>query len=343
MRLSSFGDIVLSSPLIRVLRSLYPEALIDFLVKSEFAELVKFNPHLSAVYELKTSDMSELRSLKSRIRQERYDVILDIHNSLRSRYLRIFSRSSRTGVINKRAVARFILVNLKRNFYKRTVPVPVRYIETAACLGAADDGQGLEIFLPDDTLTMVRSMMTKYGLGQYGHVVGIAPAARHFTKRWPQDRFVDLGVLLARTRSVKLLLFGGREDADHCGDIAQMINAELKSNAAESLAGKLSLLETAAALDECSVVVTNDTGIMHLAAARKRRIVAIFGSTVKEFGFFPYGTENAVLETKGLYCRPCSHIGLDRCPEGHFRCMGDIQSADVLGAVEGMLTREKAR
>lgn len=340
IRLSSFGDIVLSSPLVRILRALYPDALIDYLVKAEFAELLKFNPNLSAVYELTSSDWSELRSLKKKIRRERYDIILDLHNSLRSRYLRMFSRAGRTGVINKRVLVRFFLVNLKRNYYKKVVPVPIRYLETAACLGAADDGKGLEIFLPEDSLTMVRSLMSRYNLEQYENVFGLAPAAKHLTKRWPQEKFVELGVLLGKMKSTKLLLFGGREDSDYCGDIAQMINAELKASAAESLAGKISLLESAAALDFCSLVVTNDTGIMHLASARKRKTVAIFGSTVREFGFFPFGTESSVIENKGLYCRPCSHIGLGRCPEGHFKCMQDIEASAVLAAVEGMMKKE---
>ena len=101
-------------------------------------------------------------------------------------------------------------------------------------------------------------------------------------------------------------------------DIAQMINVELGAGAAESLAGSLTLLETATALDHCGVVVTNDSGLMHVASGRGRPIVAIFGSTVKEFGFFPYGTRNVVVERGGLACRPCSHIGLITAPKGIF-------------------------
>ena len=159
------------------------------------------------------------------------------------------------------------------------------------------------------------------------------PTAKHFTKRWLPERFVELGIKLAKQHRSKIFIFGSKSDSDYCGDIAQMINAELGSSAAESVAGMFSLLETAAALDYCGVVVSNDTGIMHIASARKKNLVAIFGSTVREFGFFPYRTKSIVVENEELSCRPCSHIGLDKCPEGHFKCMKGISAERVLSAI----------
>jgi len=183
-------------------------------------------------------------------------------------------------------------------------------------------------------------MMSKYRLAKHSTVVGVVPTARHFTKRWPADYFVKFGIRMAKEHRAKLFLFGSAEEIDYCGDIAQMINAEAGSSAAESLAGRISILETAAVLDHCSIVVTNDSGIMHVAAARQKKIVALFGSTVREFGFFPYRTEHVVLERNGLPCRPCSHIGLDRCPEGHFRCMKEISVEEVVSAVSSLVKTE---
>ncbi|MGA2623784.1 MAG: glycosyltransferase family 9 protein [Bacteroidota bacterium] len=337
IRFSSIGDIVLASPLVRAVRTRYPAAQIDFLVKSEFAELVKFSHHLSTVIELRTADRRELKDLKKRIREEHYDVILDIHNSLRSRYLRGFSGAKSIGVVNKRVVDRFFLVHSKLNFYDRIIPVAERYLETAMRLGISDDSKGLELFIPDETMFAVSSALSKFRLERYDTVIGFAPAAKHFTKRWPQERFVELGVLYAKERKAKILVFGGKEDVEYCGDIAQMINTASGSGVAEIFAGRFSLLETAAALDSCDVVICNDTGVMHLAAARQRRIVAVFGSTVREFGFFPYGTESIVMESKGLSCRPCSHIGLEQCPKGHFKCMKDVLVDDVMNAVSQLV------
>ena len=98
-----------------------------------------------------------------------------------------------------------------------------------------------------------------------------------------------------------------------------------------------SLLESASFMDDCTVLVTNDTGLMHMASARKRPVVAVFGPTVREFGFFPQGPEDIVIERAELNCRPCSHIGGDHCPLGHFRCMREIGVDDVLDAVAHVL------
>ena len=104
-----------------------------------------------------------------------------------------------------------------------------------------------------------------------------------------------------------------------------------------NLAGKLNLCETAAMMDKCSVVVTNDSGLMHIAAARKRNVVAIFGPTVKEFGFFPIGTRSVVVENTELDCRPCTHIGLPSCPKGHFKCMNEISTEQVVTSANALL------
>lgn len=332
IRFSSIGDIILASPLIRVLRKAYPDALIDFVTKSEYADLVRSNPNLSAVFDLKTETEGELQRLKAKVRSERYDAIFDIHNSIRSRFIRYGSRAKMTFVVDKRIGPRLMLVHLKKNRYPTVIPVAQRYIDAGRKLGLADDGGGLEMFVMEEIAANVSSRLGRLDLDRFEYVLGLVPSARHFTKQWPMERFVELGVRCVRERKSGLLIFGGREDVEYCGDIAHMINAETSGRSAESLAGTLSLQETAVAMDHCDIVVTNDTGLMHMAAARKRKVVALFGSTVKEFGFFPYGTEHVVLEREGLECRPCSHIGLSHCPEGHFRCMRDITADQVLEA-----------
>lgn len=333
IRFSSLGDIILASPLIRNLRNTYPNADIDFLVKSEYSEVVKFNPHLSNIIELKTNNKEELRLLKEEIRHRRYDLIIDIHGSLRSRYLRLFSRSRYITSVNKRIVRRFFLAYFRWNIYKGVSSVAERYLETVKRFGVNHDGNGLEIYLPKDTITTTKAMMERFKLEKYDVVLGIAPTARHFTKRWLPERFVEFGVEFSKLYQSKLFIFGSKDEHDYCEDIAQMINTRIGMNTAENLAGKLMLLETAAAMDYCQIVVTNDSGLMHLAAARKKKVIAIFGSTVKEFGFIPYMTDHIIVEKPNIPCRPCSHIGFASCPKKHFQCMKDISVDDVLDAV----------
>jgi len=340
IRFSSLGDIILASPLIRVLRSTYPHAAIDFLAKAEYAGILKSNPHLSSVIELKTGEFDELRLLKREIRSRRYDIILDIHNSLRSRYVRFFSGARRVRVVRKFALARFLLIRFHWNLYRTTTSVADRYLETVHSFGVNNDAKGLELFVPEVVAASASVIMSKLHISSGDRVLGMVPTARHFTKRWPAERFVEFGIRYVKKRHAKLLIFGSKDEAEYCGDIAQMINAELGSAAAMNLAGKLTIVETAAVFDKCDIVVTNDSGLMHVAAARKKKIVAIFGSTVKELGFFPYSTESIVVEQQNLSCRPCTHIGLEECPRGHFRCMKEIETNELLTATETLLGRE---
>jgi len=243
--------------------------------------------------------------------------------------------------MNKRRLARFFLVNFKWNLYPSAPSVPTRYLETVRSLGIADDGEGLEVFIPEETRARVRELLSTAGVDGERQVVGICPGAKHPTKRWPREYFEELAVTLVKEDDVHLLLFGGNDDRETCVSIERRVVQETaRRGDILNLAGTLSLLETASAMDACDAILANDSGLLHLAAARKRRVVAIFGPTVREFGFYPYGTESKVIERRNLYCRPCTHIGGEVCPEGHFRCMKEITVEDVLSAVRSFLPVE---
>lgn len=337
IRFSSIGDIVLSTPLLRVLRARFPHGQIDYVTRTEYAELVKSNQNLNRTYEFDARGGFEaLRVLKKKIRDEKYDLIVDIHDSLRSKYLRSLKGPKRV-IVNKRVLERSMLVKLKKNLYREIFPVVDRYIETLRELGVANDGKGLELHIPDEVLLRVSGKMAKLNLNRFEKVVGFCPGARHFTKRWPSDRFARLGSALAQKTDSKILLFGGEDDQGVCSQICWEINNQAGAERATSLSGQLKLLETAAAMEYCDVIVTNDSGLMHIATAMRKKLIAIFGSTVKEFGFFPYDPQAVVLERSGLPCRPCSHIGRSECPEKHFRCMMEIEPDEVFVRARALL------
>ncbi len=340
-RLSSIGDIVLTSPLLRVLRaSAGPKARVDFVVKKEFADLVRFSHHLSVVHELDDSKgFPALQELKEVLRMEQYDLVVDLHDSLRTVYLRNFCNTKEVVTVNKRVFARWQLVHLKRNVYGGIVPVADRYIESLREFGIENDGKGLELFIPDEIQFGVSGRMAKLRLNEFEKVVGVCPGARHFTKRWQKEKYAEVCVRLAKEHHAKILVFGGAQDKEDCRAIVSLVNNGAHANAAVDLSGELSLLDVAAAMDFCDVIVTNDTGLMHIACSRQRKVVAVFGSTVKEFGFAPYGTESVVVENNSLHCRPCSHIGRPECPKGHFKCMADIGVDEVHSAAARFVER----
>ncbi len=340
-RLSSIGDIVLASPMLRALRAATgPQARIDFVVKKEFAELVKSNHHLSVVHELDTDGgLASLQELTVALRAEHYDLVVDLHDSLRTRYMRNFCGTKEVVSVDKRQVARWQLVHLKRNIYEGRVHVVDRYLEPLREFGVVNDGKGLELFIPDEIQFAISSKMAKLRLNEFNKVIGVCPGARHFTKRWQSGKFAEAAAALAKELHAKVLVFGGASDKTECSEIASAVNAGVSPTTATDLSGSLSLLEVAAAMDYCDIVITNDTGLMHIACARQKKVVAIFGSTVQEFGFAPYGTDSVVMEVASLACRPCSHIGRAECPKGHFKCMSDIGVDEVRTAAVNLLGR----
>lgn len=338
IRFSSVGDIVLSSPLIRALRHRFPDMQMDFLVKDAYADLVRWNPHVTRVIAFPQGGaFQDLVRLRRRIRAERYDVILDIHDSLRSRFLCAGARSVRR--VNKRKIARFALIHFKVNLYGlfRGAPgVAERYLETASGLGVAGDGGGPELFLPAAAVERAQELLAAEGLEGETALLGICPSARHFTKMWPEERFAEAAAAFAVRRNASVVLFGADDEAERCRSIARVIARRSPGTRTAVLAGHSSLLVSAAVMDRCGVVVTNDTGLMHCATARERPVVAVFGSTVRQFGFFPMGPASRVVEHPSLACRPCTHIGREQCPLGHFHCMTEIAPEAVVDAASSV-------
>lgn len=338
IRFSSIGDILLSTPLIRILRNSYPEFQIDFLIRKDYCELIKHNPNVNNLIEFDiTTGFTGLKKLARKIEEENYDAILDIHNSLRSRYIRLNSSAKNKYVINKNVIKRFLLVNFKLNFYKNPLHVMERYISTVSSLSIVNDNKGLEIFIPETAVSRINDRLNDLDLQKYSIVVGAAPSAKHFTKKWPHEKYIELFIKLAKDLNAFVINFGGKEDKHYIEEIVGSVNSTLERKASVSFAGAFSMLESAAAIDRCNLFITNDTGLMHLAAARNRKLAAIFGPTVREFGFFPYGTDSIVIENKQLDCRPCSHIGSSSCPKKHFKCMNDISVEEVFQNINKLL------
>lgn len=345
IRFSSVGDIILSSLLLRTLHTRFPGSRIDYLVKTEYADLVEGNPHVTEVIAFPShGGFQELKRLRRRIRETSYDLVVDIHDSLRSRYL-CFGIPNVVR-IHKRKLARFLLVKTKWNVYDcfgGSPGVAERYLETVHTYGVTNDGKGLEIFRPEAASAKAGKTLLEANIKSSTVIIGVCPSARHRNKMWLKERFAETVAVLARDYGAAILLFGsGGDEEIRCGEVKALIEQRTPEANVLNLAGTLSLTETAELLDRCSIILSNDSGLMHLAAACKRKVVAIFGPTVRELGFFPYGTTSTVIEVEDLSCRPCTHIGLPDCPKGHFKCMNDIHSTQVIAAARLLLESRPA-
>jgi lipopolysaccharide heptosyltransferase II len=302
IRLSSLGDILLTTPIIRAMKKKYPSAKIDFVVRNDFVDAIKHNPFINKIYSyLKDNPVA----VKKELVAQTYDLVFDLQDNWRSR---ILTNELKAPIhrIYKPTFKKLLLVWTKINLLKDSKSITQRYAESA---GLTLDQSGLELFIPAGI---------KPNLFDGKKYIGFCPGAKHFTKRWPAENFIILGNELTK-EGYTIVLFGGNSERELCNIISSKINDSI------NLRNDDQLLQLAADMKKCSLIVTNDSGLMHVASAVNVPVVAIFGSTVTEFGFSPYGVRNIILENKVLSCRPCSHIGRDDCPKKHFRCMIDIK------------------
>ncbi len=325
LRLSSIGDILLSTPFIRQVRIAFPKARIDFVVKKEFYPILQFNPHLDKIYRYdKATGLAGLDALSKKLAEQKYDFVFDLHNNFRTRYILSKQNKKNTFKIKKDKIKRALLVYAKLNTYKTVTTIPQRYVTVGQQAGIIDDDNGLEIFWKDSIELEISSILQRHHTRN--KFIVIAAGAAHYTKRWPIDKYMKLVEKLLAYSNAHIFLMGNDKEKE-------MLSNLVISPRIINLAGQLSLLQAAALIGKAQVVVSNDSGLMHMASAVNTPVVAIFGSTVKELGFFPYKGLSVVHEVQNLWCRPCSHIGRSKCPLGHFKCMLNIKENDVFASV----------
>lgn len=314
IRFSSIGDIVLTSPVVRMLKKQVPNAEVHFLTKKNFESVVRNNPNIHKVW---TTDGS-LTDVLPALKKEQFDEIIDLHSNLRTwRIKRALKVKSST--FNKLNFEKWLLVNLKINRLP-AIHIVNRYLKTVEHLGVQNDGEGLDFFVDSSIKSNQEILPSSFNNGYWTAVIG----ANHATKRFPVSKWIEA----IKTINYPVVIVGdkndftaGQEIADACG--ALVFNA----------CGQFSLLQSAAVVSQAKLVITNDTGMMHIASAYNRNIISIWGNTVTAFGMTPYMPSNYansfIAEAKEVGCRPCSKIGFAKCPKGHFDCMNKISVPEL--------------
>lgn len=326
VRFSSIGDVILTTPLYRAIRARHPGAHLTVVTKRATAPLLEGNPAIDRVVPLEPGE--PISALAARLAGgDGFTHGLDLHCSLRSRALR-WRVAARWRGYRKRSVARWALIHLKRDWYGTPLPVAERYFEAARDLDVRPDGGPPEVFIPADTDAAMSDWLAERKVPR--RFVAVAPGAAHATKRWPVERWARLAAVLA-AEGTGVVAVGGPEDrvaADAVASAAGVLGV--------TAAGTTTLMQTAALLRRSVAVASGDTGVMHLATAVRTPVVALFGPTVRPFGFFPYSSRATVLERQ-LDCRPCSAHGGAACPLGHHACLREITVEVVSDAVRGWL------
>ena len=323
VRFSSIGDIVLTTPVVRAIRARHPAARITYVVREDFADLLRHNPRIDRLITWRHRE--PLRPLAAQLRQEAWTHSIDLHGSLRSLQLRRLVGGEWSGY-PKHRMRRTLLIASRRRLGGPLGPIVQRYALAARTLDITLDDRPAEVFVSVEAEQAAARFLDAHGLGRTRRLLALVPGAAHFTKRWPPEHWAALVDRLAPTNDVVIL--GGEAERS----LAQSL-AERGGAAVASAAGQFSLLGSAALLRKSAAVVAGDTGLMHIANAVGTPVIALYGPGVEQFGFFPWQAAAKVLE-RDLYCRPCSAHGSARCPQGHHRCLRDIAPADVAQALD---------
>lgn len=307
VRFSSIGDIVLTSPVVRCLKMQLPETEIHFLTKKVFGGILSENPNISKVHTISSS----VREVSDALKKENFDFIVDLHGNIRSLQIKkMLGKPSST--FKKLNFKKWMLVSFKYDKMPEKHIVD-RYMETVSGLGVINDNKGLDYFIPEVDRIDVSTLPITHQKEYICFVIG----AKHFTKKLPAEKIIAI----CKSLNHPIVLIGGKEDES----IGDKIRAEI-GESIYNACGKFNLNQSASVVQQSKQVISHDTGMMHIAAAFKKDILSVWGSTVPGFGFTPYlaGKNSKIVEVKDLKCRPCSKIGYNKCPKGHFKCMNDI-------------------
>lgn len=320
IRFSSIGDIVLTSPVVRCLKTQLKDAEVHFLTKNKFAGIVQSNPYISKVYTINKSPSE----INTELRNERYDYVIDLHNNIRSHLVK-WSLLKPSHSFNKLNIEKWLMVRLKWNRLPN-VHIVDRYLDTASFLGIENDGLGLDFFIPDKDEIKLINEYPQLSNGYVAFSIG----GNHNTKILPADLVADVIKMLDKP----VIILGGKDDMERANLITDLAGAK-----AINLSGKLTLMESASVVKQSHSVISNDTGLMHIAAAFQKPIVSVWGNTIPEFGMYPYlplGTPHMIAEVNDLKCRPCSKIGYKECPLKHFNCMRMQDTRKIAGFINNL-------
>ncbi|GAB1372582.1 glycosyltransferase family 9 protein [Candidatus Kapaibacterium sp.] len=317
IRLSSIGDVVLTTALLRDILLSNPDIVIDFATYTENVDIVKHNPYLRQIIHFpKGSKKSDLKKFQLSLTNEKYDFIIDLQNNSISKFISQ-NYIANLSKIDKRRLFKLGLVWLKKGKGQSWHSIHDIYVKAARkFLDLSDSGKGLEFWLESDNLSEKYTPHDKVNYKKVKYNIAIAPGAYYKTKQWEPQYYVEL---LRKLNDIteNIFILGGKSDSNVGSYISENFMNVI------NYCGELSLAESAEIINKSDLMISNDTGLMHIAASRQVPTIAIFGSTVREFGFEPFRVINRVVEID-LACRPCSHIGRNFCPLGHFRCMKEI-------------------
>jgi heptosyltransferase-2 len=318
IRFSSLGDMVLTTPVIRAIANRFPEAEIHYLTKVQHYDVIKAHPLIRRIHLVNKSG----KELMAALQAENFDCIIDLHHNLRSGQFKWFL-SGKKYSFRKLNIEKWLRVRCGIDILPR-MHIVERYLETLSPLSILPSPQTLEYFIPKEDQIDVNQLFKNVhykGLNIVDQEIPsyavYALGGQHTTKRLPEDLIIEL----CRTIRAPLILLGGQGDQETAERVVKTSNNPFL----QSFCGHFNINQSADVVRQARVLITHDSVMMHIGAAFARPTLAIWGNTIPEFGMYAWQPDHPQnvhqFEIKSLKCRPCSKIGFDACPKGHFKCM----------------------
>jgi ADP-heptose:LPS heptosyltransferase len=305
LRFSSIGDIVLTTPIVRCIKNQIKGAEVHYSTKKEYHTLISNNPYIDKSHLLNGSLKELIKTLKA----EQFDCIIDLHKNLRTLKIKkgLGIKSTAFPKVNWQ---KWLMVNTHLN-YLPNVHIVDRYFEAVKHLEVINDQKGLDFNIPQTSEVDVN---TEFKTSDY---ISVAVGAKFATKQVPVEKLAEILEPIEKT----IVLLGGKEDFKKGEELSSLLTHKNVYNTC----GAYNLLSSGSIVQQSSLLITADTGLMHIASAFNTPIVSIWGNTVPDFGMYPYKPLNpdsfSIHQVEGLKCRPCSKIGFAKCPKKHFKCM----------------------
>lgn len=320
IRFSSIGDIVLTTPVVRNLKNqMYGGVEIHYLIKKQFRGIVDANPFISKVYSIEKSTNEVIEELKS----EHYDYIIDLHRNLRSMRVKKALKALDLS-FEKLNWQKWLLVNFGINKMPDQHIVD-RYMACIAPFSVKNDNAGLDYFLPEKSASDTSSLPSTHQSGYIAMAIGAA----HWRKKLRRTQYIEI----CKRIPYPIVLLGGPEDKLEGEEIAQACGGHVWN-----AAGGFDLSGSAHLVKESKLVITPDTGLMHIAAAFKKPIISLWAATIPGFGMYPYQNEalNEMVQADHLKKRPCSKLGT-KCKYSTCKCIDELPLDRVIHTAKAEL------
>ncbi len=334
IRFSSLGDIVLTAGVVESLRRRYPDARMTFLTKNQYVPVFDSDSRIYRVVGIDGIETPpEIRDL---LGENTYDVVIDLHANLRSLFVVSLLKSPMKLRIQKHAFARRMMI-WSRNMYRRRFDTLGQYHSTLSPLGITE--QNLPVIIPDQSAVgKAKELLAAIREPNNRRIIGIAPGAKHATKRWNEISFARLAESLIDS-GYSVVFIGDSKDTEIVGRIQTTM-----THNTQSFAGTFDIRDAIGLISQLDFLVCNDSGPMHLAGALGIPFAALFGPTHPDLGFCP-GYPNGHIIHTGLKCSPCSIHGSSPCRMKKRECMDNITPEQVMKIVhclvDGSATAER--